>query len=141
MLAAEAAGNVSQHDRAGVLAPVDGVPETHDHLAGIDPPVDHLVDPVRGADLVEQVEVLVEEVVVELHPVTLAINPERVQMRVRPAHRGLQDHVQLRQADPAGDEEPAPHGGRHLVELDPQLEHLLSGGHRGSVRSGTAPRE
>ena len=71
----------------------------------------------------------------------VAVDRERVEVRVRPAHRGLEDVVQLGQADTTGDEEPTPDHRGHLVKLDPQLEDLLSGRHRGSRRSAIHLRE
>lgn len=41
-------------------------------------------------------------VVVELHPKELLADREAVQVRVRPAHGGLEDVVELRQPGPAG---------------------------------------
>ena len=93
--------------------------------------------------LVEQVEILVEKLVAEVHVVAVVVDRERVQMRVRPTHRGLEDVMELGQADATGDEKPTPGRGRHLVELDPQLEHHLArrAGHPCSLRSGHEPGE
>jgi hypothetical protein len=70
---------------------------------------------------------LILGIVVEAHTDSRVTDRDRVQVRVGPAHRCLEDVMQLRHADAGGHQDPSPHGGSDLIELNMQLESELAG--------------
>ena len=64
-------------------------------------------------------------VVVKAHSIALVANFEGVQVRIRPAHGGLKNVVQLGHADTGWHEDPPPDAGGDIVQGNVQLERGL----------------
>ena len=68
--------------------------------------------------------------VLEVHPVQGVPDPELVKVAVRPAHRLLEDHVELVEPERAGDKHPAPDLRPVIQQSDMQPEDIGGRVHR-----------